>query len=107
MREFPSLERLYQRFKQKDFVVLAVNIAEPADRVKRYLVEHKLTFPSLLDGDSSVSTLYGVRGTPTRFLIDRKGKVVAGSVGPRDWASAEAQKLIENLLGADEKPRHG
>ena len=87
-------------------MVLAVNIAEPADRVRGYLVKHKLTFPALLDNDSRVSNLYGVRATPTRFLIDREGKVIAGSVGPRDWASTEAQKFIENLLGADEKPRH-
>ena len=76
-----------------------MNIAEPPDRVKNYLVEHKLTFPALLDSNSRVSTLYGVRGTPTRFLINRQGNIIAGSIGPRDWASEEAQKLIRNLLG--------
>jgi peroxiredoxin len=79
-------------------VILAVNIAEPPDRVKDYVARHKLTFPALLDGDSSVSNLYGVRGTPTRFLINRQGNIIAGSIGPRDWASEEAQKLIRNLL---------
>lgn len=93
-------ERLYQQFKQKEFVVLAVNLGEPADRVKEYMSKHKLTFPALIDSDSSVSRLYGVRGTPTRFLIDRQGKMIAGSVGPRDWASEEAQRLIANLVGA-------
>ena len=98
-REFPSLGHLYQQFRKKDFVVLAVNIAEPADRVKKYVAEHKFTFSTLLDSNAHVSTLYGVRGTPTRFLINRQGNIIAGSIGPRDWASEEAQKLIRNLLG--------
>ncbi len=97
-REFPSLERLYQQFRKKDFVVLAVNIVEPPDRVKKYVMEHKLTFPALLDSNGRVSALYGVRGTPTRFLINRQGNIIAGSIGPKDWASEEAQKLIRNLL---------
>ena len=107
MREFPSLEVLSQQFKKKDLVVLAVNISEPADQVKRYLVKHKLTFPALLDSDSRVSNLYGVRGTPTRFLIDGEGRLIAGSIGPRDWASEEARKLISHLLGLAKKPRQG
>ena len=88
-------------------MVLAVNIAEPADRVKEYLVKHKLSFPALLDIDSRVSNLYGVRGTPTRFLISREGKAIAGSIGPRDWGSEEARTLIGHLLGLAKKPRQG
>ena len=84
-----------------------MSISEPADRVKKYLVEHKLTFPALLDSDSRAATLYGIRGTPTRFLISREGTLIAGSIGPRDWASDEARRLIETLLGADKKPRQG
>ncbi len=98
---------LSQQFKKKDLVVLAVNISEPADQVKRYLVKQKLTLPALLDSDSRVSNLYGVRGTPTRFLIDREGRLIAGSIGPRDWASEQARKLISHLLGLAKKPRQG
>ena len=88
-------------------MVLAVNIAEPADRVKEYLAKHKLSFPALLDSDSRVSNLYGIRGTPTRFLIDREGRLIARSIGPRDWASEEARKLIGHVLGLARKPRQG
>ncbi|MBI4379684.1 MAG: TlpA family protein disulfide reductase [candidate division NC10 bacterium] len=107
MREFPSLEVLSQQFKKKDLMVLAVNIAEPAGQVKEYLVKHKLTFSALLDNDSRVSDLYRVRGTPSRFLIDREGRLIAGSIGPRDWASAAARNLISYLLGLAKKPPRG
>ena len=88
-------------------MVLAVNIAETADQVKGFLVKHKLSFPALLDNDSRVSNLYGVRATPTRFLIDREGRLVAGSIGPRDWASEEAREMISHLLDLAKKPRQG
>ena len=88
-------------------MILAVNIAESATQVRGFLAKHKLTFPTLLDSDSRVSNLYGIRGTPTRFLIDREGRLIAGSIGPRDWASEEARKLISHLLGLAKKPRQG
>ena len=98
---------LSQQFKKKDLVVFAVNIAETADQVKGFLVKHRLSFPALLDSDSRVSNLYGIRGTPTRFLISREGKVIAGSIGPRDWGSDEVRKLIGHLLDLAGKPRQG
>ena len=82
-----------------------MNIAESRDQIQNYLLKHKLTFPALVDTTSSVANLYGVRATPTRFLINRDGKVVAGSIGPRDWAGEEAQRLIGTLLDVGKTPR--
>lgn len=80
--------------------MIAVNLGEPADRVKDYVLKYGFTFPVVIDADSSVSRLYGVRGTPTRVLIDRRGKMLAGGIGPQDWASEEARTLISILLRA-------
>ncbi len=51
-----------------------------------------------MPGGGSART--GVRGTPTRFLINLQGKIIAGNIGARDWTSEEAQKLVKDLLGA-------
>lgn len=88
-------------------MILAVNIGESADQVRGYLLKHKLTFPALIDPASRVADLYGVRATPTRYLIGRDGKVVAGSIGPRDWAGEEAHKLIGALLEVGKAPGKG
>lgn len=93
------IEGLYRQFKHKGLVVLAVNLGEPADRVRDYILKHTLTLPVLIDSDSSVSRLYNVRGTPTRVLIDRQGKMIAGGIGPRDWAGEEARKLMTAIVG--------
>jgi peroxiredoxin len=85
-------------------VVIAVNIGESADQIRDYMLKHKLTFPALVDTTSRVANLYGVRATPTRFLIQRDGKAIAGSIGPRDWSGQDAQRLIETLLDAGKTP---
>ena len=73
-----------------------------AEIVAPYKKEHGLTFPHLLDSDRAVSKIYGVRGTPTNYVLDREGRVVAGAVGYRDFNSSQAHALIEALL--NEKP---
>jgi len=98
--EMPSMERLYQAFKDRGLVVLAVNLQESPKQVARFMRNFRLTFPALLDADLTVTGRYQVRGLPATFLIDRQGRVVGQALGARDWSSAPAQALVESLLAA-------
>ena len=66
--------------------------------VAPYLKQNPATFLNLLDPDSLVARMFSVRGTPTNFLFNRKGEVIGGSVGYRNWSSKEAHGLGESLL---------
>ncbi len=55
----------------------------------------------LLDSTGRVSDIYRVTGTPTSYLIDRKGKIIGWEVGYREWFSKNARDLIEGLLGSE------
>ena len=68
------------------------------DKVKKYVKEHKLTFPNLHDPTTKSASEYGVRGVPTTYLIDVDGKVIGGAIGPRPWDGEDVQKLVEQLL---------
>ena len=97
--ERPSLQAMYDKYKDKGLVVLAVSIDRAGiETVKKYVVEHNLTFPNLHDQTSKVALEYGIRGVPTTFFIDSTGKVVGGVIGPRAWDSKEAYGLVEQLL---------
>lgn len=97
--EMPSMERLYQRFKDQGFVVLAISIdAEGAQVVTPFVKEHKLTYPIGLDPKMELALKYEVRGLPTSFLVNKKGNLAALAVGPRQWDSEAAHALIEFLL---------
>lgn len=55
--------------------------------------------PVLLDSDRQVAaTHYRVLGTPTVYLVDRRGRLVAQALGPVDWRGGEARRLVERLL---------
>jgi len=96
--EMPSMERLYQRFKDQGLVVLAVSIdAEGAPVVTPFVKEHKLTYPVGLDPKMELANTYGVRALPSSFVIDRDGRLAAVAVGPRVWDNVAAHALIERL----------
>jgi peroxiredoxin len=100
--EMPSMERLYQTFKQTDFAMLAVSIdRQGVQVVKPFMEELKLTFPALLDSKMEIARQYGLRGLPTTYLIDRDGRLIGAAVGGRDWYSTEAKALIARLLQTD------
>jgi peroxiredoxin len=84
--------------KDKPFRIVAVNMQEEGEAVNTYRHEMGLTFPLFLDTTGEVSRLYGVRATPTHFLINAEGKVVAGNVGAKDWTGEAIRQLVERLL---------
>ncbi len=94
----PSLVKLYDAFKDDNFVILAIDIQEKHEIVKAYVNQQKLPFPVLMDSTGQVAFKYGVRGHPAHFLINTKGELVASIVGARDWASPETHNLIRFFL---------
>ncbi len=96
--EMPSMEKLYQRFKAKGLVVVAVNLQEDRDSAKRFVEEHELSFPVLLDTTGRIGATYGARSIPTTYLVDRAGFVLAGTIGTREWDTEDYISLFEKLL---------
>ncbi|HIE26377.1 TPA: TlpA family protein disulfide reductase, partial [Candidatus Poribacteria bacterium] len=97
-KEMPSMEKLYQKFKDRDFVMLAVDLKESREKVKKFMEDYKLNFPALLDSKGKVGNIYSVWSIPTTYLIGRSGRIIGKAVGARDWASEDAFNLIEELL---------
>ncbi len=96
--EMPSMEKLWQNFKENEFVILAVDLREGKEEVESFMKENGLTFPVLLDSRGQVGSIYGVRAIPTTYFIDSGGIIVGRAIGARDWASGDAFDLIEHLL---------
>ena len=88
---FPVLQKVYEKYAgNKDIVILAVNTwenekgDERIKNVRKFIDENKYTFRVLLDSDerdNAVVTQFGVSGIPTKFIIDRDGKIQFKTVG--------------------------
>jgi len=96
--EVPSMEALYQDYKDKGFVILAVNVGDSKNKVEKFVAENSLTFPILLDWSKNVSRQFQVNGLPTTFIIDKNGIITEVVIGTRNWEEDCNSKLISDLL---------
>jgi len=105
-REIPSMEALYQTFKNEAFAILAINEWETEDHVFAFMGELPVEpgFPILFDPDSEVAQSFGVKGLPTTLLLDTQGKIVYRAVGGRDFDHPEVKKIIRELLPDGARP---
>jgi peroxiredoxin len=97
--EMPSMERVYRKFKHNGFTILAVDIMEKPETVKKFAREYKLSFPILLDATGEVSAKYMANAIPTSYIVDKKGNAVGRVLGPREWDNEHAEALLKELLG--------
>ena len=100
IREMPALDRLQADLGDRGLAVLAVSQDRGGAKVVRPFLE-KLELDNLeiyLDPDGELGRDTGLRGLPTTLLIDRRGWLVGGLLGPAEWDSPEAALLIRYYL---------
>jgi peroxiredoxin len=96
--EMPAMEKLYQEYKQKNFVVLAIAVKDRKQDAIDFVKELRLSYPIALDPEAQVGTLYGAWGLPATYLIGPKGEGLARGWGPADWYNQGSRKLIQDLV---------
>ena len=97
--EMPSMERLYQKLKDEDFIILAVSIdTSGAKAVAPFVKDYKLSFPVLLDDKGKSQSLFSTTGIPESFIIDKEGVLAQITIGPRDWDSPSVIQFLRQLI---------
>ncbi|MFQ6078691.1 MAG: TlpA disulfide reductase family protein, partial [Thermodesulfobacteriota bacterium] len=70
------MEKLHRQYSKEQFVLLAVDVREEADKVRRFARDKGLSFPILLDRSGAIASMYGVRAHPMAYLLDIEGYVI-------------------------------
>jgi thiol-disulfide isomerase/thioredoxin len=70
----PMLDQIQDEYSGK-LSVLAINLQEPKELVRNYILEQNLHSRVLLDAEYSVGDRYGIFAIPMQFLIDQDGIV--------------------------------
>ncbi len=91
--EMPAMETLYEKYRRKGLVILAVNVGQKKELVKRLVKDVGITYPVLLDPDRKMAGSYDVVGVPRTYLVDRKGVIRYKILG-----SASSETLKKQLL---------
>lgn len=90
--EMPEIEAVYQEYKNKDVVVIGVDIMEPEDVVHRFVEQGGYSWIFVLDTSGEVAANYRVTAIPTSFFIDREGIIQTVNIG------GMTKRDIENRL---------
>jgi len=98
-REMTSLEALHQQTKDKNVVVLAVNIAEDFETVFSFInsIDPSPSFPMLFDKDSLTMQRWNVRGLPTTYVVNPEGMIVYKAVGGREFNHPDILKKVSQF----------
>lgn len=95
-KEFPSLGRVRKLFRPADFEVLAVNVGE--DPETAFSFAGAVDFPILFDRDSKVMARWQVKGLPSTFVVDRRGRLALRAVGGREFDDPAIVAQLRELL---------
>lgn len=79
--EMPEMQRVYDRYKDEGFEVVAINLQESEVTVKGFVNQLGLTYPIVYDITGEVFDNYLVRPLPTSYFLDREGIIRFKFVG--------------------------
>jgi thiol-disulfide isomerase/thioredoxin len=84
--EAELVDDIAKEFSGKGLIVLAVDVLEPDQRVKKYLADHPRSVPIVLTKDTNLAAMYNAQSYPIYVVIDRDGNIAAeqrGAAGER------------------------
>ncbi len=101
-KEMPSMQRLSEKMKGKNFTILAVGTPAPPRETKEkiisYIKDHNYTFPVLVDESQVVYGIYGSGSIPTTWLIAPDGTIIGRFIGAREWDSDQIINILNKYI---------
>ncbi|MGH9579047.1 MAG: TlpA disulfide reductase family protein, partial [Terriglobales bacterium] len=104
LAEMPSIGKLRASLAGQPFAVLAVNLAEPESRIRRFMEQVPLDFPVLLDKDSGTAKAWQARILPASFLVGPDGRIRYSVLGEIDWSQDRVRTKVLGLLPRQATP---
>lgn len=101
MVEMPHLVAMYEKYKDKGFVVLAVSLDGPESlsQVQSIVHDKRMSFPVLLDQETKVIARYNPkRDMPFAVLIDKSGAIVDKRAGYTAGDETSLEAKVAELL---------
>jgi peroxiredoxin len=81
IEEMPYIQALHQN-SEKNIRILAVNLGDSTASVSSFMNDNGYSFQVLFDNFGVVAGHYGIRFTPTSYLVDTNGRIADVRIGP-------------------------
>ncbi|HTI39857.1 MAG TPA: TlpA disulfide reductase family protein [Vicinamibacterales bacterium] len=95
--EIPAFVELYDRYRNKGLVIVAVSIDDAPPQLQQFTREWKMQYP-VAQLQSDIEDAYGpFYGVPTSYLIGRDGTICTKHLGPvsKDAFEQEIRALLD------------
>jgi peroxiredoxin len=98
--ETPKLDSVYEKFKQYDVEVYAVNIEQTKDGWKKYVADHHLNWINVDDvsDQNNFRSIYDIYSTPVMYLLDANKKIIAKRID-----AEQLTDMLNSFLGLNKK----
>jgi len=95
--EMPSIQSLYERFKDNDKVAIILVSNDKQEKVRKFMSDKGYSMPVYL-GRTATPKLLSSRSIPTSFLVSPEGKVVMKETGAHNWGGDKMAGIIKGLI---------
>lgn len=94
--EMPTLQKFYEKYKDKGFVLIAIDQEETQDVVSPFVAEFGLTFPVWLDLEYLAEREFNTSNLPSSYVIDRAGTVRLTWIG--GISKSNLEKFVSDII---------
>jgi peroxiredoxin len=106
LAELPRVEReIWERFRSKSLIVLAVGREHTAEELLKFNEEHKFTFLLAADPERKVYSRFADKKIPRSYVLSAEGKIVYQSLGYSTPKFEQLVAAIEQELRKDRVAR--
>lgn len=98
--ELKPLNAIYEKFKDKGFEVLSINIdnVKSTSKVSSFIASQKISFKVFLDPESKIFKFFNGENIPFSILVDKEGNVKKVRTGYLPGDEKKIEEEIELLL---------
>ena len=92
----PEIQAAYEKYHGQGFEIIGISLDEEKPQLEKFIKQKKMPWPEFFDGkrwENKLAVKYGIDATPTGYLLDRQGKIIAKLSGDEDLDSVIAKAL--------------
>lgn len=97
-QSFSWMNQMQAKYKARGLQVVAVNLDARTGDAMKFLAQNPADFTVAFDSKGQTPRVFGVKGMPTSFLIDRNGRVLEQHLGFKPADTIETEKQIQSAL---------
>jgi peroxiredoxin len=94
-----GIQRLYERYRERDVELLAIQVDDPERQARAFLQAHHASYPAALDPSLRVANRFGFKRAPYTVIVSKRGEIVA-----RLDATADETRLAAAIEAALKPP---